>query len=428
MIEYLSGFLNNFESESIPGSLPRDCNSPQIPPMGLYAEQINNSSFTSDRNSNFKAWLYKILPSVKQCGTSSEVKSLVRGHNNRDITRFSPDQLRWDPIIFDKTNKDFVNSIVTIAYNDISAVHMYCCDISMDNSYFYNADGDWLIVPQTGALLLETEMGSIEVMIGEIAVIPRGIKYQVKLLNSGKSVGYICEINSSFYNLPERGVIGANGLAEERHFLAPTARYEEKSGNLKLYVKFSSRLWKMNIDNSPLDVVSWHGNLYPYKYNLNLFSPVNSVLRDHSDPSIFTVLTASSAKSGCPDIDFVIFPPRWLVSENTFRPPYYHRNVMSEFMGLIYGEYDAKKKGFSPGGISIHNQMSPHGVDSNTFDIASRSDTTKPVRYSDTLAFMFESRLPWEPTEFALNNTSRQENYVDCWKGIKNNFSNKTHI
>jgi len=423
MTKHLSGFLNYFESEAISGALPKDRNSPQIAPMGLYAEQVNNSAFTAPRSQNFKAWLYKILPSVKQSGISQEVHdSLIRGYKNQDVVSGFPDQLRWNPIEFSKVDVDFVHGMVTMAYNEVATVHMYYCDTSMDSNYFYNADGDWIVVPQSGVIEFKTEMGVLEVRPGEVIVIPRGIKYQVKLLDGSSAFGYICEVNSSYFNLPERGVIGANCLAEERHFLAPVASYEDKSGSFELYAKYGDRLWRMDITNSPIDVVAWHGDLYPYKYDLDLFCPINSVLRDHPDPSIFTVLTAASARPGWADIDFVIFPPRWVTAENTFRPPYYHRNVMSEFMGLIFGQYDAKVSGFLPGGSSIHNCMSPHGVDSDVFGLSSKEDTSKPVRYKDTLAFMFESRSVWIPTTFALNNIARQESYIDCWKGLKKKF------
>ncbi|MCF6807788.1 homogentisate 1,2-dioxygenase [Thiotrichales bacterium 19S9-12] len=419
--QYQSGFHNYFESESIPGALPKDRNSPQKAPLGLYAEQINNSAFTALRHQNFNSWLYRIRPSVINTSPASRIiNHLVRDSKNPDNLITPPDQMRWSPQPEPEKPATFFSSLVTIAYNDSACIHLYNANTSMEDEYFYNADGDWLVVPQFGTITFKTELGTYKVAPGEITVIPRGIRFQVQL-NEMLARGYICEIQTNSFFLPERGPIGANGLAEERHFLTPNATYEEKSGDLILYTKFQGHLWQMSIQHSPLDVVAWHGNCAPYKYDLSLFTPMNTVLKDHADPSIFTVLTAPSTKVGTANIDFVIFPERWMAQENTFRPPYYHRNIMSEFMGLIFGQYDAKEIGFVPGGFSLHNTMSGHGVDADVFEKASNCDE-KPQRYKNTLAFMFESNAIWQITEYAFNASFRQRDYLNCWRELETYF------
>ena len=194
------------------------------------------------------------------------------------------------------------------------------------------------------------------------------------------------------------------------------------TGEFELVAKFSGRLWATRLDHSPLDVVAWHGNYAPYKYDLARFNSINTVSFDHPDPSIFTVLTSASDTPGMANIDVVIFPPRWLVAEHTFRPPYFHRNLMSEFMGLIHGAYDAKAEGFLPGGASLHNSMSPHGPDAETFGKATSAELA-PQRLGDTLAFMFESRYVYQPTPAALDADFRQRDYVDVWAGLRSHFT-----
>jgi homogentisate 1,2-dioxygenase len=427
-VVHLSGFGNHFESEAIENILIKGRNSPQQVPFGLYAEQMSGSAFTAPRHINLHSWLYRIRPSVLH-NTFSPV-----AHSNLSGTPFNsiatpPTQMRWDPIPYSQTPNHFIEGLVTIAGNGCiatqtgSAIHLYCATRSMDNEFFYNADGDLLIVPQEGDLRFCTEFGNINVKPGEILVIQRGIKFQVHVLES-KARGYICENFGLPFRLPELGVIGANGLANPRDFLSPTAAFEDRVGNFKLITKFQGQLWETQINHSPLDVVAWHGNYVPYKYDLSLFNTMNSVSFDHPDPSIFTVLTSPSPATGIANVDFVIFPPRWMVANETFRPPYYHRNIMSEYMGLIHGKYDAKETGFIPGGGSLHNCMSAHGPDASAYQKAV-SMHLQPEYYADTLAFMFESRHVWQLTEHALNADFRQKNYLECWKGLKSNFREK---
>lgn len=428
-LNYLSGYGNHFESEVHEGALPEGRNSPQKVSFGLFAEQLSGTAFTASRHENMRNWLYRIRPSVMH----GEFKALDRGHlvhkpfNEMPAT---PNQLRWDPVPMPKTPTDFLNGLITFAGNGGygsskgSAVHIYACNKSMTDRYFYNSDGDFLFVPEKGRLRLKTELGILELGPGEMGLIQRGIKYQVELPD-GEARGYICENYGAPFKLPQLGPIGANGLANPRDFLHPVAFYEEKRGDFQLVTKFQGQLWQAKIDHSPLDVVAWHGNYVPYKYDLSRFNVINTVSFDHPDPSIFTVLTSASELPGIANVDFVIFPPRYMVAKDTFRPPYYHRNCMSEYMGLIHGVYDAKEEGFVPGGGSLHNQMSAHGPDADTYKKAISADL-KPVYMDNTLAFMFESSLVYAPTKYAMTSPLLQKNYQDCWKDLPINFKAPT--
>lgn len=421
---YLYGFGNHHQSEAKLGVLHSHRNSPQKVPFGLYAEQLSGSAFTMARHANLHSWLYRIRPSVIHGEFEPYLQDTFLSPPAMNPT--PPTQMRWDPIFYPNHAKNFIDSIFTVALNGSiemgngAAIHLYAANQSMENQFFYNADGDFLIVPQEGPLRFKTEFGIIDVTPGEIIVIPRGIKYQVILLDD-KARGYICENFGLPFRLPELGVIGANGLANPRDFQMPEAMYEKKVGDFKLLSKFQGHLWVADIRHSPLDVVAWHGNYLPYKYDLSKFNTINTVSFDHPDPSIFTVLTSPSPINGIANIDFVIFPPRWMVAEDTFRPPYYHRNIMNEYMGLVYGIYDAKEKGFIPGGGSLHNCMSPHGPDAEAFEKAVNADL-KPEFYNQTLAFMFESQQVWQVPSQSLSASFRQKDYLNCWQSLKNHF------
>lgn len=425
---YQTGFGNFFESEALPGALPRGQNSPQKPALGLYAEQLSGTSFVASRHENLRSWLYRIRPSVMHESFAQVQHKLLKSRPFNDI-QAPPDQLRWNPLPTPESNLDFIESLVTIAGNgDIasvrgSAVHLYAATASMKDRFFYNADGDLLILPQRGALELYTEFGALSVRPLEMVVVPRGIKFCVNLPD-GTASGYICENYGPHLRLPQLGPIGSNGLANPRDFEAPVADFRDEKGTFELFVKFQGKLWRTGMKHCPLDVVAWHGNYYPYKYDLRKFNVINTVSNDHPDPSIFTVLTSPSEIPGTANLDFVIFPPRWMVAEDTFRPPYYHRNVMSEYMGLIEGVYDAKQGGFVPGGGSLHNCMSAHGPDAETFENASNSDL-KPTKIENTMAFMFESSLVYCPTKFALESDLLQKDYLSCWSGLESHFSGK---
>ncbi|WPZ14459.1 homogentisate 1,2-dioxygenase [Nitratireductor rhodophyticola] len=427
-VQYMPGFGNDFETESLPGALPQGQNSPQQPAYGLYAEQLSGSPFTAPRGTNERSWLYRIRPSVKHTGrfkavSFDEWKSAPNVHDHK----LALGQLRWDPTPIPNRETGFLSGVRTMTTaGDVQgqagmAAHIYAFNISMVDEYFFNADGELMLVPQEGGVRLKTEMGIIEIEPGEIAVMPRGMIFQVELMD-GPARGYMCENYGAKFTLPDRGPIGANCLANPRDFKTPVAWYEEKEKPCRLFVKWCGQFHVTEIDHSPLDVVAWHGNYAPYKYDLSTFSPVGAILFDHPDPSIFTVLTAPSGEEGTANIDFVIFPPRWMVAEHTFRPPWYHRNIMSEFMGLIKGQYDAKEEGFVPGGASLHNMMLPHGPDAFGFEKASHGEL-KPVKLEETMAFMFETRFPQHLTRYAAETDTLQENYIDCWKDLKKRFN-----
>ena len=424
-LHYLHGFGNEHESEALPGALPIGRFSPQRVAHGLYAEQFNSTAFTAPRAHNRRSWFYRIRPSAVQGDYQPWRQDRVRTAPITEVPT-PPNMLRWDPLPLPAAPTDFIEGLVTIAANgDAMAqagmgIHLYAANRSMRQRYFYCADGELLFIPQLGELLLRTECGVLELRVGEIAVIPRGMKFAVDLLTD-TARGYLAENYGASLTLPERGPVGANGYANDRDFQYPQAAFEDLEGDFELLCKFAGHFYRAPIDHSPLDVVAWTGNSAPYKYELARFNVMGTVSYDHPDPSIYTVLSSPSDTPGVAGIDFVIFPPRWMVAEDTFRPPWYHRNVMSEFMGLIEGKYDAKEQGFVPGGSSLHNCMSPHGPEAAAFEKASSAEL-KPDRYRDTMAFMLESRYVIQPTQWALETELRQRDYIRCWDGIKKNF------
>jgi len=422
---YQSGFGNEFATEAVAGTLPQGRNSPQRVAHGLYAEQLSGTAFTAPRHVNRRSWLYRIRPAAMH-GTF-EPFGAGAFHNRFGEVPASPNQLRWDPHPLPQVPTDFVDGLYTMAGNGSAAaqagigIHVYAANRSMQGRYFYDADGELLIVPQQGRLRIATELGVLDVEPQEVALIPRGVRFRVDLPD-GSARGYVAENFGAALRLPELGPIGSNGLANARDFLSPHAAYEDLDGDFELVAKFQGALWSAPIDHSPLDVVGWHGNYAPWKYDLRRFNTIGSISYDHPDPSIFTVLTSPSDTPGVANLDFVIFPPRWLVAEDTFRPPWFHRNIASEFMGLIHGAYDAKAGGFVPGGASLHNCMSGHGPDAASFDKASASNTTQPDHIVDTMAFMFETRAVIHPTRQALDAPQRQTDYQNCWSGLRKRF------
>ncbi|OQW75743.1 MAG: homogentisate 1,2-dioxygenase [Proteobacteria bacterium ST_bin13] len=418
---YMTGFGNHFSTEAIPGALPIGRNSPQKPPFGLYAEQLSGTAFTAPRAENRRSWLYRLRPSAAHPaftpydGAPNFAPSVPN-------TPLAPNRLRWGPIE-GVPGTDWLDSLTTMlvaGHGPLSqtgvAVHLYACDTDMTDRAFVSGDSELIIVPQQGALTLLTEMGRIDITPGQIALIPRGVRFRVTLPD-GNARGYVAENYGEPFRLPDLGPIGANGLANPRDFETPVAWYEDDEGDFELVQKFGGSLWTTNLGRSPMDVVAWHGNLAPCRYDLARFNTINTVSFDHPDPSIFTVLTSPSDIAGTANVDFVIFPPRWMVAEDTFRPPWFHRNVMSEAMGLITGAYDAKADGFVPGALSLHNQMSGHGPDVASWEAASKADL-KPHKIDRTMAFMVESRWVFQPTEQALKSAALDPDYDAVWAGF----------
>lgn len=425
---YMSGFGNEFATEAVKGALPEGRNSPQKPAHGLYVEQLSGTAFTAPRSANKRTWMYRIRPSVVHKPYERINNGLIRSTPFAEVET-TPNQLRWSPLPIPAKPTTFVEGIVTMAGNgDLTthsgcAIHVYAANASMTDTFFYNADGEMLIVPQEGALKILTELGIVDVEPYEICVIPRGIKFRVEV--SGGVRGYILENYGALLKLPDLGPIGANGLAYPRDFLTPKAWFENRNGEFTVVAKFQGNLWQGTYDHSPLNVVAWHGNYAPYKYDLRKYQCINTVTFDHPDPSIYTVLTAPTDTPGTANIDFVCFPPRWMVAEDTFRPPWFHRNFMNEFMGLIDGVYDAKEGGgFVPGGSSLHNCMSGHGPDADTYKKMTQVEL-KPTKIDGTMAFMFETRFVCRPTAFAMQCAELQNDYWECWQGLVPEFTQK---
>lgn len=419
----MTGFANHFATEAVAGALPQGQNSPQQVPYGLYAEQLSGTAFTAPRKDNQRSWLYRLRPAAHHPAYRPYARETLLRTGPFGEVPPTPNRLRWDPLPIPAEPTDFVDGLVTLCGNGDAAagvgigVHLYAANRSMERRAFYSADGELLIVPQQGRLRIVTEMGVIAAVPRQIVVIPRGVRFRVELPD-GAARGYACENYGAIFRLPDLGPIGANGLANPRDFETPGAAFEDDDAPFEIVQKFGGTLWTTTLSHSPFDVVAWHGNLAPYRYDLGAFNTINTVSFDHPDPSIFTVLTSPSDTPGTANCDFVIFPPRWMVAEHTFRPPWFHRNVMSEFMGLVHGSYDAKAGGFAPGGASLHNPMSGHGPDRASYEAAIGADL-RPHRIEDTMAFMFESRHMFRPTRFALDTPLCQLDYDDCWAGFR---------
>lgn len=420
---YMPGFGNEFSTEALPGALPARGNSPQKAPYGLYAEQLSGTAFTAPRHANRRSWLYRIRPAAVQ-EPYEPCDIAPRWLSHFDEVPTPPNPLRWDPLPLPgpSAEVDFIDGMTTMGGNAGCAVHIYAANQSMSTRYFHNADGELLIVPQQGRLHIATEFGLIDIEPQEIAVIPRGVRFCVQLPD-GAARGYVCENYGAHLRLPDLGVMGSNGLAHPRDFLTPVASYEDREGHFEMVAKFQGRLWKAPIDHSPLDVVAWHGSGAPYKYDLRLFNVMGSISYDHPDPSINLVLHAPSSTPGVDTLDFAVFAPRVLAMQDTFRPPWFHRNIAGEFMGLVHGVYDAKAEGFLPGGASLHNTMIGHGPDAGTFEKASAHDTSQPDYIRDTMAIMFETPVVIQTTRFALESPQRQRGYHQCWMDLQKHFN-----
>ena len=427
LTDYMPGFGNDFETEALPGALPQGQNSPQKCNYGLYAEQLSGTAFTAPRGQNERTWCYRIRPSVQHTGRFEKIDVShwkTAPHVLPDV--ISLGQYRWDPMPVSDAPTTWITGMRTVTTaGDVNiqvgmASHIYLVTQSMVDEYFYSADSELLVVPQQGRLRFCTELGVIDVEPKEIAILPRGLVYRVEVLD-GPCRGFVCENYGQKFDLPSRGPIGANCMANPRDFKCPVAAFEDRETRSRVVIKWCGQFHETWIGHSPLDIVAWHGNYCAYKYDLRTYSPVGAILFDHPDPSIFTVLTAPSGQEGTANIDFVLFRERWLVAEHSFRPPWYHKNIMSELMGNIYGIYDAKPKGFVPGGMSLHNCMLPHGPDRTAFENASNG-VLAPHKLEETMSFMFETRFPQHLTEFAAKVAPLQDDYIDCWDNMDKKF------
>ena len=425
---YMPGFGNDFETEALPGALPQGMNSPQRCEYGLYGEQLSGTAFTDVRPE--RTWCYRIRPSVKHSHRYEKIDLpywVSAPHVVPDV--ISLGQYRWNPVPHSDQDLTWLTGMRTMTTaGDVNtqigmATHIYLATESMVDSYFFSADSEMLVIPQEGHIRFWTELGIIDLEPKEIAIIPRGLLYRVEVLD-GPARGFVCENYGQKFELPRRGPIGANCMANPRDFKTSVAAFEDREVHSFVTAKWCGQFHKTKIEQSPLDVVAWHGNYAPYKYDLRTYCPVGAVLFDHPDPSIFTVLTAPSGQPGTANIDFVLFRERWMVAEDTFRPPWYHKNIMSELMGNIYGQYDAKPEGFVPGGVSLHNMMLPHGPDKNAFDGASNAKLGAE-KLDNTMSFMIETRFPQHLTEFASKEAPLQDDYVECWTSLEKKFDGK---
>ena len=413
---YLPGFGNHHSTEAVAHALPIGRNSPQRPPYGLYAEQLSGTAFTAPRHENRRSWLYRMRPTAEH-PPFTPYGGAARFTGGDDTAPLAPNRLRWNPVAASPPGTDLIDGMTTMLTNRHPAdlegvvVHVYAADRDMTDRVFFDADGELLFIPEAGRLELLTELGRIEVAPGQVALIPRGVRFRA-LLPDGVARGYVAENHGALFRLPDLGPIGANGLANPRDFETPVAWFEDRDERTEVVQKFGGRLWRTELDHSPLDVVAWHGNLAPWRYDLSRFNTIGTVSFDHPDPSIFTLLTSPSDVPGRANADFVVFPPRWMVAEDTFRPPWFHRNVMSEAMGLIHGAYDAKAEGFQPGGLSLHNLMAGHGPDVASWRGASDAEL-KPHKIDGTMAFMVESCWAYRPTAHALG--TAQLDYDEVW-------------
>lgn len=422
---YMPGFGNDFESEALPGALPQGMNSPQKCNYGLYGEQLSGTAFTA--NPPERTWCYRIRPSVKHSHRYEKIAlPYWKSAPCVDPDVISLGQYRWDAVPHTDKGLTWLTGMRTMTTaGDVNtqvgmASHIYLVTESMVDEYFFSADSELLVVPQEGRLRFATELGVIDLEPKEIAILPRGLVYRVEVLE-GPARGFVCENYGQKFELPGRGPIGANCMANPRDFKAPVAAFEDREVSSTVTVKWCGQFHSTKIGQSPLDVVAWHGNYAPYKYDLRTYCPVGAILFDHPDPSIFTVLTAPSGQPGTANIDFVLFRERWMVAEDTFRPPWYHKNIMSELMGNIYGQYDAKPQGFVPGGMSLHNMMLPHGPDKEAFEKASNSNLG-PDKLDNTMSFMIETRFPQHLTGFAVDKAPLQDDYIDCWTSLEKKF------
>jgi homogentisate 1,2-dioxygenase len=424
-LQYQIGFGNELATEALSGALPVGQSNPRKPPLGLYTEEINGTAFTAPRGQSRRSWTYRIRPSAthkpfRQIGLGS-IRSAPF-----DETPATPNQMRWRPLPIPAEPTDFVQGLVTFGGNGDPglqtgvALHMYAANASMEDRFFYDADGELLILPQLGALLVRTELGILDVKPGEICVVPRGVKFRVEL-EGDAARGYVCENYGPHFRLPELGPIGTNGLANARDFLSPVAAYEDRDGDFRVVAKFLGGLWEAEIDHSPLDVVAWHGTYAPYKYDLARFNGINTVTYDHPDPSIFCVLAAPSAIPGTSNVELGLIGDRWSVARNTFRPPPFHRNVCSEFVGLIKGRYIGKGEGFEPGCASLHNCMSGHGPDAESFERGAAA-SEDPQYFENTMTIVLETQLVIRPTAFAIDTELRERDYYLHWQGLGKRF------
>ena len=422
--EYLSGFGNALSSEAREGVLPPRQNTPRKVPFGLYAEQINGTGFTLERAHNQRVWLYRLRPQIVVSGWEKLPASQFVGRF--DEGSVSPELLRFAPQAWPETDVDFIGGLVTFAgagdpcAKTGFAIHQYAASVDMVRRAAANLDGDLLVVPQEGALRVQTELGWLLVSPGEILILPRGIRFRVELPD-GRARGFVGELFNGHYRLPERGLVGANGLADERHFRAPVASFEDLEAPYEIVHKQGGDLWRTTVNASPFDVVAWHGRYAPFKFDLMDFNAYWGANWDHSDPSILTVLTSPHDDHGRNAVDFAVFRGRWDATQDTFRPPYMHRNSAVEFNAVI--KSPRTKGAYRPGAVTYTPYLMPHGVSVSGYEAAvgqSDEHANEPRRSSDDeLWIQFESTYLLRVMPWILDSPQRDRAYTGQFEGFR---------
>ncbi|GLI78307.1 hypothetical protein PoHVEF18_006618 [Penicillium ochrochloron] len=397
--KYLNGFNGYHQSEAAEGVIPLVINIPQKSKYGLHTERISGSSFTAPRKDSKQTWLYRLLPS-----TCHEDFSLLENHpfNLKNVLnskyQYSPNRSTWAPAQIAK-EADFLTGLQLIGgagnptMKEGLAYYAFTAGKSMpSNQAFYSADGDFLLAPQKGTLDIRTEMGYLRVRSNEICVVPRGIRFHVSL-PAGPVRGFALELFEGHFELPELGPIGSTGLANIRDFEIPTASFDNSNVDTEIIAKFAGQVHRTVHRGSIFNVAGWSGTYYPFKYDLGKFNTIGSVSYDHTDPSIFTVLTAPSSVPGEAVVDVAVFGPRWLVMEKSYRPPYFHRNTMSEFAFVIKGGFDVTPLPPQLEGLFLlSNTMCAHGADPESWKQATEKELVPEKIPPGNLGMMFESK------------------------------------
>ncbi|KAH9874017.1 hypothetical protein IAQ61_004645 [Plenodomus lingam] len=437
---YQAGWGNRHQSEVIPGTLPVAQNNPQEVRFGLYTEGITYSAFAAPRAHNYSTYMYRCRPAAAHNGyvpfeSKSNIQNCFLSLNPKVATL--PEQAEWRPFPLPKEEEkiDFANGLHTLAgsgdpnIREGLALYVYMINSSMERRAFCNADGDFLICAQLGTLDIVTEMGKIFLQPGEICVIQRGIRFCMNLAPDTKVArGYITEVWGSMWELPDLGPLGGHGLANPRDFLYPVAAIDDNLHvDWQIVNKINGELVAIQQDHSPFDLVAWHGNVVPYKYDLTKFSSQNSTSIDHTDPSIFTVLTAKSRDPLTPLADFLWFGPRWDVATNTFRLPYFHRNSASEFLACLYGQGLGRSDDFQPGGGSFEGGHTPHGGFHEGYQHGMRIHESQPEKIlTEQLTIMIESSRLFLWTEWARKGCGVIDEHgtnYKVWEALPDRFS-----
>ncbi|RSL87550.1 hypothetical protein CDV31_016235 [Fusarium ambrosium] len=406
---YLNGLGNLHQSEAFPDAVPLVNSYPQHAKYGLRSEKVSGTSFTATpRSQNLWSFLYRARPSYNH-GTFELWNQHLETANPSRPKHLTPNSYVWPT--FNVTKGDWTAQHLlggNGSPTDKTGVAIWLFHVNKDmppQTVFSSQDGEALIVPQTGALDIQTEYGKLLVRQQEIAVIPRGIKYRVTLPEGKEARGYVLELYQGHFRLPELGIIGSIGLANPRDFQVPTASFDgkiESQGDTQVAVandgrgewtiisRLDTKLWFATQDSTPFDVAGWQGTLYPYKYDVRRFNYIGNLNYDHADPSVFVVLTSQSygKEPGTAVVDFAAVGEHWHPAQHTLRVPWYHRNTASEFVFPIIAEQDPKSRlntsdTFGPWGAWLNANMVTHGSNEQEYAEWQAKDTLTPMKLQD---------------------------------------------